>query len=292
MTPHDLTLPDGRSLEVLDGGDRDGFPLVFHGGQPSAAVPYRPLDEAAREAGFRLVTSSRPGYGSSTPRPGYRVADDVDDTHAVLDHLGLGEFVTAGLSGGGPRTLACAALSPRCRAAASIAGVAPRHAEGLDWLDGMAPENVAEYTTAAVGPDEYAAYLEEAFLPVLQASADDVADALGGLVTPVDQAALTGEFAEFVAASFQRAGAQGVVGMRDDGLALVGDWGFDLAAITTPVAIWQGDQDAMVPFGHGRWLAAHVPEARVHLLPGEGHLSILAASTEIFAELRELAGLE
>ncbi len=291
MTTLQVPLPDGRLLEVLDGGDPDGFPLVFHGGQPSAAVHYEPFDAAARSARLRLVTTSRPGYGTSTPRPGYRVADDVDDTHAVLDHLGLGDFVTAGLSGGGPRTLACAALSPRCRAAASIAGVAPRDAEGLDWFDGMAPENLAEYSAAAAGPEEYGGYLEREFLPVLQASPDDIAEALGGLVTPVDRAAITGDFAEFLATSFQRAGAQGVVGMRDDGLALTGAWGVDLASITTPVAVWQGDQDAMVPFGHGRWLAEHVPGARAHLVAGEGHLSIMGRLDDILADLRELAGL-
>jgi hypothetical protein len=31
----------------------------------------------------------------------------------------------------------------------------------------------------------------------------------------------------------------------------------------------------MVPYAHGRWLAAHVPDARAHLTPGEGHLSLL-----------------
>ena len=30
----------------------------------------------------------------------------------------------------------------------------------------------------------------------------------------------------------------------------------------------------MVPFDHGRWLAAHLPSASAHLEMGEGHLSI------------------
>ena len=82
---------------------------------------------AAADRGLRAVMYARPGYGASTPQPGRRVADAAADVTAVLDALGAGDFVTAGWSGGGPHALACAALLPgRCRAAATIAGVAPR----------------------------------------------------------------------------------------------------------------------------------------------------------------------
>ena len=62
--------------------------------------------------------------------------DCAADVAAILDHLGADQFVTAGRSGGGPHALACAALLPdRCLAAASLAGPAPRRAEGLDCAE-------------------------------------------------------------------------------------------------------------------------------------------------------------
>lgn len=285
--------PDDRTIEVLVAGDPDGFGLLYHGGSPSAVAEFALFDEAAHHVGLRLVTYSRPGYGASTPRPrAGRYADDVADSALVLDHLGIGDFVTVGWSGGGPRALACAALLPdRCRAAASVAGVAPYHGDGLDWFAGMAEENHAEYHAAEQGAGPYAAYLEEHFMPILDASAEQLSEAMGDLVTAVDREAMTPEFADWLSRTFHHAGAQGVVGVRDDGLAAVAPWGYDLTDIRVPVAIWQGRQDAMVPFAHGEWLVAAVPTARPHLLDGEGHFSLVNRLDEVLGDLKQLAGV-
>lgn len=291
----EVTTQDGRRLEVLVGGDPDGLPWLYHSGSPVAAVPFPLFEDAASGLGLRMVTYSRPGYGRSSPYPasegGPRVVDDVADSVAVLDHLGVGEFVTLGWSGGGPRALACGALLPgRCLAVATLAGVAPKDGEGLDWFDGMAPENRAEYAASEQGADAYAAYLTEEFLPIMQMSAEDMAAGMGGLLTPVDAAAFTDDLGDYLARSLQHAAAQGVVGARDDGLAATRPWGFDLASITVPVAVWQGGQDAMVPFAHGQWLAAHVPGAEAHLPDDEGHLSLTLRIEEILSDLVRLAG--
>jgi pimeloyl-ACP methyl ester carboxylesterase len=279
-----ITLPDGRTLEYLVEGPAGGMPVVFHHGTPSGAVRCAPLFDAAVRQGRRILVHSRPGYAGSTFQPGRRVADVAGDVAALLDAIGAAEFVTAGWSGGGPHALATAALLPdRCRGVAVIAGVAPYRADGIDWMAGMGEENIAEFGAAAAGPAELDAFLAEAAGPMAGVSAADVVEAFGDLLSDVDREALVGGLADYLAESCRHALSAGTRGWHADDLAFMGDWGFPLDAIRVPASLWQGDQDRMVPFDHGRWLAAHVPGAEVHLVPGEGHISLINRVDEIIA---------
>ena len=284
---------DGRQLEALVSGPANGLTVVLQNGTPAGLLAAPAITAAAAERGVRLVLYARPGYEGSRPDPGRRVSSAAADLAAVLDGLGAGEFVTVGWSGGGPHALACAALLPgRCLAAATMAGAAPYHAEGLDWWQGMAPENLAEFQAAVAGPEALTSFLEPAARELGSVTGDDVSAGLGDLASAADKAAVTGEFADYLAASFRAAVAGGATGWRDDDLAFVADWGFTMAdaGAGAPVAVWQGDQDMMVPFSHGQWLAAHIPGAQAHLLPGEGHLTLVGSFGAILDDLLDLAG--
>ncbi|GAA1958160.1 alpha/beta hydrolase [Catenulispora subtropica] len=271
-----LRLADGRTLEYLVAGPEEGTPLVFHHGTPFAAVLFEPMVEAAARHGLRMVVHSRPGYAGSSPQPGRTIASVTEDVTALLAALDAERFLTVGWSGGGPHALACAALLPgRCLGAATVAGVAPYDAEGLDWLDGMGAENVEEFTAATAGVEPLEAFLTAQVEGLADVQGHQIAAALGDLVSEVDRRVLTDEFAEYTAGAFRKAVSEGIAGWRDDDFAFVGAWGFDLAAVETPVSIWQGAEDRMVPYAHGRWLAERVPGASVRLLPAEGHLSLM-----------------
>lgn len=280
LEPRPLKLPDGRSVDLYVDGPSDGVPLVSHHGTPGAGLPYGPFVQAAAERGMRWVSYSRPGYASSTRDEGRSVADCVADVVAILDHLGAGRFYTTGGSGGGPHTLACAALLPdRVIACAAIACVAPRNADGLEWSAGMGPENIEEFGAAEAGADALERYLEgEA--PGLQAadSPGELIDTMAGLLPPVDRDALSGEYADATIESMHRSVRNGIWGWFDDDMAFLDDWGFSLDTLEVPVAVWQGRQDKMVPFAHGEWVAAHAAGARPHLLDDDGHLSIAVSS--------------
>jgi pimeloyl-ACP methyl ester carboxylesterase len=271
-----LEVGGGRVVEYLVEGPAGGQPLVMHHGTPGVAMALEPVAAAAARHGLRFVTHSRPGYSDSTPQPGRRVSDVADDVAILLDTLGAHDFVTLGWSGGGPHALACAALLPdRCQAAAIVAGVAPYDAEGLDWLAGMGEDNLAEFGAAATSKEALDEFLTEASAGLKDVQPDDIITAFGDLLSAVDQAALRGGLANYLAASCRAAVSRGYDGWRDDDLAFLAGWGIDLASIRVPVAVWQGDQDRMVPRDHGRWLGEHVAGATTHLVPGEGHLSLM-----------------
>ena len=283
---------DGRRLEYLVGGDPAGSPLLFHVGTPMAARHFLPLDEAATRHGLRLVCYSRPGYGSSTPRPSAATStmvDDAQDALALLDALSQERFVTAGWSGGGPRALACAAvLEGRCAAAASLAGPAPYDALGLDFTAGMGEDNARDFELCVRDPDRFRAESERDAHKYAALTGEVMASRLDSLLSAVDAEALTTELADWLATSFREGYRQGACGAVADNLQLVRPWGFDLGAISVPVAVWHGREDHFVPISHGRWLATAIPSARPHLEDREGHLGLVARLDEVMEDLRDL----
>jgi pimeloyl-ACP methyl ester carboxylesterase len=199
----------------------------------------------------------------------------VPDVQAIADHLGVQRFHTMGWSGGGPHALATAALLPdRVISAGTVAGAAPHDAEGLDWSEGMGEENIEEMGLAEQGAEAVRPWLENQAEEIVRSSPEELHRILGDLVSEVDRATLSGDFAEHSYASWRAALRNGVWGWLDDDLAFVRPWGFELDSIRVPVSVWHGGQDRFVPMTHGRWLAEHVSGARAHLLEAEGHLSL------------------
>ncbi len=271
----EIAAADGRRLEVELSGPEDGRALIFHAGTPSAGRVFEPMVQAGAERGVRHIAYSRPGYGASERHAGRTVADCAADVAAIADALGIERFLTLGWSGGGPHALACAALLPeRVIAAVSLAGVGPFDVDGLDFLDGMGAENIEEFGAAQAGQDELRAYLQQAAPMLASAQPADLLAGMGDLISEIDRAALTGDFATYMAESMRAALENGIWGWFDDDIAFCRPWGFDLQDIRRPVTVWQGGQDRFVPFAHGEWLAGRIPGAEAQLHPGHGHLSL------------------
>lgn len=260
--------PDGRTLAVEDAGDPAGRPVMVHVGTPGCRQLYGRTVADATARGLRLISYDRPGYGDSTPQPGRTMADTADDARVICDALGIGRLAMWGLSGGGPPLLACAALLPGLVvAAACLCSPAPYDAEGLDWLAGFGTAALEEVRLMRNDEPAGRALFEKDREEMLATSpADLAAQWAPGLPPGDDQGFLVDE-----AICMQRAMAPGIEGAWDDCVAQLTPWGFDVARITVPVLLMHGRLDKAVPFGHGQWLAAHIPGVEARLFDNEGH---------------------
>ena len=78
---------DDRSLAFEEWGDPKGVPVFSLHGTPGSRFS-RHYDEGLYvEAGVRVITYDRPGYGVSDRNPGRRVVDCVEDVATLADVL-------------------------------------------------------------------------------------------------------------------------------------------------------------------------------------------------------------
>jgi pimeloyl-ACP methyl ester carboxylesterase len=272
---HRIAAGDGRVLQVLERGHPNGKPVLVHNGMPNSRLMFEPDVRRAERQDIRLISYDRPGYGGSTSQPGRTVADCAQDVRAIASGLGLEQLAVWGISGGGPHALACAALLPDLVPAVGVlASIAPWGADGLDYFAGMGQDNVDD--TRLFFEDRVAARAkcEQDRLEFLEVSAEQLHELLKTLLSPADAAVLTGELAQYLV-DYTRSGlAPGAEGWWEDGVAVNEPWGFELGSIRTPVLLYHGRQDRFVPFGHGEWLAGHIPGVQAELTDDDGHLTL------------------
>jgi pimeloyl-ACP methyl ester carboxylesterase len=273
--PH-LTLPDGRRLEFQAFGPPTARPLLFAHGTPGSSVPLQALSRAASDLGLRVITWSRPGYGTSDRLPERTVAAQAAEVESILDHFDAPRCLIAGWSGGGPSALAAAALLPeRVEAVLAISSLAPL-TDDASLLRTMHKHRREELEAARCGERELRSYLSAHSIEVLSEIP----------LTDADRAALSPQTNSDLFSHYQHGLAAGIDGWVEDDLALAGLWGFDPGQIRVPVHIWHGTDDYQVPFTHGRALTDLIPTATAHLEPGHGHLSLMLS--ELPAMLADL----
>ncbi|MGW5226080.1 alpha/beta fold hydrolase [Nocardia niigatensis] len=263
------------------------MPVLYCHGVPGTHVEGEAFDVAGAEAGVRVVAIDRPGMAESSLPAGERVADWVGTAAALADRLGLERFGVIGVSGGGPYALALAAgLPDRVTGVALISAPAPlsEQADVAD-LDPVARRrrrglNVLRRVPFLVHP-----MAMEMSLVIRRRKG------IAGLVAQmadVDRERVEGdpELAEKLEVNLRRSFEQGSRGFAGDiRRVFTRDWGFRLADVTMPVQIWHGEADGNVPADDAVRLAAALPNARLHLVPGAGHLLFVDRAADILASL-------
>ncbi len=266
----DITTTDGRRIRAHESGARDGRLVLWLPGAGTRGDLAAPLPRLATTHGLRLMSFDRPGYGGSEPAPVRTIAEAVADTVAVLDALEVERVDVVGLGAGAIHGLALAAVAPqRVAGVTALSTPAPLDAEGLDWFAGAGPLPTGETRAAMEGREALVTFLD-------QPHEFDIT-----MFHLKDIQAMRGPWWEWQQKVADPSGTEGVVG---DDLALVAPWGFDLAAITTPVRLVHGEHDTFVPVAHARWLADRIPGARLEAVPGGG-ISTIARVEDALARV-------
>lgn len=277
-------MASGRALTFAEWGEPSGFPIFSLHGTPGSRLERHYDERKYVEAGARVITYDRPGYGCSDRNPGRAVVDCVADVAAIADMLSVERFAVTGASGGGPHALAVAARLPeRVSRAACVVSIAPFHIEGFDWFEGMDPLNVREFQWAMKGEEVLAHEVEREATAMRDRVEDDPANVIAEDfdLSEADRAELARpERGDVIRQSVNEAFRTGVWGWVDDMLAFTRAWGFDVSEIHIPTRVIYGLTDVLTPVAHGQWLARNIPAASAVAEEHLGHV----ASPELVAE--------
>jgi pimeloyl-ACP methyl ester carboxylesterase len=236
------------------------------------------------DAGVRWVAFDRPGYGGSTPTA-FSVGSVATMALQVADQCGLDRFRTFGWSGGGPFALATAAIAGgRVDAVGVMAGAAPFQLVpgALDLLsDG---DRAAERLLPGDPVAACAGFLEGFDMTEALGSSTALYEDFEPLLSDSDRR-LWSSYSEHLLADMREAMRQGGEGCGWDNVAWIGTWDIDPTTVQCPVLLWYGTEDRMADPAHGHWYRENLPDGRLTMREGEGHLQPFAHLGEMLADL-------
>lgn len=278
-------LSDGRALGYSEWGPADGFPVLGFMGTSLSWLAHVGGD-APRAAGVRLILVDRPGYGLSDFQPGRTLLDWPRDVGELADGLGLERFSVFGMSGGGPHAAACGhALPDRVARLGLVSSPAPVW-DRPELRFSAPPHRRPLIELAERDPGVVASRLLEDCRAELEQIARDSRNGAGG-GPPSDQAVMADPDVRgrFEAAKLETV-ARGPEGYAHDLFLLyVAPWGFRPEDIAVPTLVWHGDADEAVSPRIAEFFDATIPDSRLHMIPGGGHLLLWSHTEEILRSL-------
>ena len=272
-----LTLRDGRLVQLAEVGAPDGRPVLFCHGGNDCRLEALWIADAARAAGVRLVTPDRPGFGRSTHDPTRTFVSWADDAAQILDALELDRVDVLGLSGGGPHALALGARHPdRVGRIDVVASPCPWEVDG--FLRGVWPPIRLAYLAARWAPTFALRWLQRAMNDAPRnlryASRMPAPDARLLAARP--------EVGSAMVRSVTEAHAGGYEGAVHEWRLYTRPWGFVPEAIERPTRLFYGQLDGMAPPAMGRWLAERIDGAELVVVPDRAHLSVFVEEASRF----------
>jgi pimeloyl-ACP methyl ester carboxylesterase len=277
-----VTVAADRRLGVAEFGPEDGRAIFWFHGTPGARRQIPPAARrAAEELGVRVIGVDRPGTGGSTGHLYPDIRAFADDVAVLADDAGVERFGVIGLSGGGPYVLACAhELPERVVAGVVLGGVAPT--VGEDAADGGVVDLTRLLRHPLVLLRQPLGLTLTMFARAVRPFGHQAMGLYSRVSPPGDREAFAApSMEEMFLDDINAAAASGGLNAVTADLALFGrHWGFSVGDIRVPVRFWHGDADNIVPLHHAEALAARVPDAELHVRPGESHIGTMVVGDE------------
>ena len=244
-----------HNLYVKDSGG-DGRPVVLIHGWPLSGESWSEQVPALKDAGYRVVTYDRRGFGQSDPGDSYDYDALADDLSNVIDDLDLDDVTIVGFSMGGGEVARYIAKhgESKLHSAVFAAAVPPYLPTTDDNPDGPLDEQTAKSFEEGITSDRDAFF--DQFTTMFFSAGDDLKvteeqrqEALR-LCKQSDKGAAEGCMEAFASTDF-----------RDD-----------LTKVGVPTLVIHGDSDGVVPFeGSGKRTHETVEGSELVLIEGAPH---------------------
>jgi pimeloyl-ACP methyl ester carboxylesterase len=244
------------NLHVDDTGGPGRAVILIHG-WPLSGEAWKGQVPALQQAGYRVITYDRRGFGrSDKPAKGYTYDTLTEDLHALLEQLDLNDVTLVGFSMGGGEVARYFTKygNERLRSVVFASAVPPYMMQTEDNPDGPLTKEAAASMTADLTKDEdsfYDGFTREFFsvngeLKVTEAQRQEAI----ALCKQADKKAALACLEAF-----------GTTDFRDD-----------LLKVTVPALVLHGDGDATVPFeGSGKRSHAALLGSELHIITDAPH---------------------
>ena len=235
-----------------------GAPLLVITGLGASLDLAEPFERELCARGVRVISFDAPGVGRSTayrwPR---RIPGVASTVERMLDALGYDQVDVLGVSLGGVIAQQLARQAPDRVRRLVLAATGP----GLGGVPGS-PRVLLSLATPRryYQPDYYRRVAGRIY---------------GGEARRDPDALLHGSVARFI----QRPSVWGYLSQ----LYAISGWTSLpwLSRLSQPTLVLAGDDDPIVPLVNGHILARRIPHARLHVVPGGGHLFLLERPAEV-----------
>ncbi|PPI84203.1 hypothetical protein KEHDKFFH_09735 [Marinobacter maroccanus] len=270
-----LRLPDGRNLSFSDIGTGENGTWIHCHGIPGSRNELLHLENTLIDSGVRVIVADRPGYGQSTPCPGYGFSHHSDDLRQLADHLQLEKFGISGFSGGG--VFAMAAAHDLGNRIEQLVIAATPAVPLMENPYAYASELTASTWRAALVDRQTLAKELEA----LTGSVDELSQALIGAAGDQEEHYLSSNsvrpgFMQSLCAALEQGSITAADALARDSFLIAYSWPFAPEDIQLPVRVIHGSGDRLVHTDHQITLCGNLPDSSSEIISG-AHYGTLSA---------------